>query len=465
VRIDQLPPGEVHAIGAAGLETATMVRFLVEGGAKSIVLHDEASDFVSAFSRAHRFQPSQLVARSRQALARCAELRQGPDYLVGLEHAAAILVPCSWLLRSDRHRLDPLAGRLVRYPDACFDLFAGQVVAVTGTFGKTTTSRFAAALAGGLVCGNDREFHFDLGRLAAASAEERMVFETSNRHLAFGFRRIVEVGVVTGLTRNHEPDHGSFEAYRRAKYRMAEQCQELLYHESIPQRFCDATPLVARGTAYGPTAAWTVDGAAALGPGGLGADLPSLPELSPPNRQNALAAAAAALLTGVDAADVSTRSAALPAALPRYRQAVTRRAGRTIINDAASCMPAATTPLVAALDEPFVLICGGDRQRSYEGEFDEMATALAGNRHTAGVVVTDGPMAANLAGSLGAAGCPFVVAEDIPQAIQQALDVTGAAIVFSPACGTGTLFADKYDRGDLFDAALDRLVPAAQTPR
>ena len=42
------------------------------------------------------------------------------------------------------------------------------------------------------MCGNDREFFFDLGRLAAAAPGERMVFETSNRHLAGGIRRIYD---------------------------------------------------------------------------------------------------------------------------------------------------------------------------------------------------------------------------------------------------------------------------------
>jgi UDP-N-acetylmuramoylalanine--D-glutamate ligase len=465
VRIDQLPPGEIHAIGAAGLETATMVRFLVEGGAERIVLHDEAVDLGSAFRQAHRFQPPEHVERSWRALSGGAELRQGTEYLAGLDEAAAILVPCSWMLRPDRDRLDPFADRVVRYPDACFDLFAGQVIAITGSFGKTTTSRFAATLVDGLVCGNDRAFHFDLTRLAAADAAERMVFETSNRHLADGFRRVVEVGVVTGLTRNHEPDHGSFEAYRRAKYRMAEHCKELLYHESIPRDYTDAAPLVARGTAYGPTGTWRLEDTTVVGPGGFSAAVPSASALSAPNRQNALAAAAAALLTGVDPADVTRRAAALPGTLPHYRQAVDHRGGRTIINDAASCMPAATAPLVAALDEPFVLICGGDRQRYWDGEFDVLATALVGNPWTAGVVVTAGPMTPHLAASLRAAGCPFVDADDIPHAVERALEVTGAAVVFSPACGTGTLFLDKYERGELFDAALDRLVPAGQTPR
>jgi len=80
LRIDQLPAGgAIHAVGAAGLETASMVRYLVEGGRDDIVLHDAANDFDAAFWAAHRFQPVEHRARSQAALARCRELRAGPN--------------------------------------------------------------------------------------------------------------------------------------------------------------------------------------------------------------------------------------------------------------------------------------------------------------------------------------------------------------------------------------------------
>jgi hypothetical protein len=80
--IERLPTGgEIHAVGAAGLETASMVRYLVEGGRADIVLHDVADDFDAAFWAAHRFQPVEHRARSQAALARCRELRAGPEYL------------------------------------------------------------------------------------------------------------------------------------------------------------------------------------------------------------------------------------------------------------------------------------------------------------------------------------------------------------------------------------------------
>ena len=53
-RIARLPAGELHAVGATGLETASMVRYLVEGGREDIVLHDLSADVEAAFHASHR---------------------------------------------------------------------------------------------------------------------------------------------------------------------------------------------------------------------------------------------------------------------------------------------------------------------------------------------------------------------------------------------------------------------------
>lgn len=462
-RIDRLPgDGPIHAVGAAGLETASMVRYLVEGGRDDIVLHDAAEDFDSAFWAAHRFQPVEHRARSQAALARCRELRGGLDYLAGVETAAALLLPVSWFLHPANARLQPLRDRFVLYPDACFDLWQGPVIGVTGSFGKTTTTRFAATLADGMFCGNDREAFSDLAALARQPPERVMAFEVSNRHLRNGFRRLLDVGVLTGITLNHEPDHGSFQAYRAAKYSLAARCRDFLYHAAIPAAFPDAAGIAKRGRSYGVGGAWRLTPGAVEGPDGRGCAIPGAVWLSALDQDNAVGAAAAALLCGVPVEDVERRSRHLAASTPRYRQTARRVGGRLVINDAASCMPASTAALVNAMDRRFVLICGGDRQRYRPGEFDGLAAAVRANPLAALVCVT-GPMAANIEAALRAAGFDAIVeVADTEEAVERALDVAGAAVVFSPGCGTGTGFADKYVRGEAFDDAVSKLVSTGQ---
>jgi UDP-N-acetylmuramoylalanine--D-glutamate ligase len=463
LRIDRLPAaGAIHAVGAAGLETASMVRYLVEAGRHDIVLHDAADDFDAAFWAAHRLQPLEHRRRSRAALARCRELRAGPDYLAGVESAAAILIPVSWFLYPANTRLQPLQDRFVSYPDACFDLWRGPVVGVTGSYGKTTTTRFAATLVDGVCCGNDRESFSDLAALARQPPGRCLAFEVFNRHLRNGFRRLLDVGVLTGITLNHEPDHGSFQAYRKAKYSLAASCRDFLYHATVPATFPDAAAIATGGMSYGNGGAWQLTAGAVEGPDGRGCPLPGAMRLSALDRDNAVAAAVAALLCGASAEEVERRSHCLDASRPRYRQAVRDVGGRLVVNDAASCMPASTAALVNALDRRFVLICGGDRQRYRPGEFDLLAQAVAANPQAA-LVCTLGPMAANIDGALCRAGFDAVVrAAGVVEAVERALEVPGAAVVFSPGCGTGQLFADKYVRGEAFDDAVSKLVSTGQ---
>lgn len=462
-RIDALPAGGgIHAVGAAGLETASMVRYLVESGRNDIVLHDASVEFDAAFWASHRLQPAEHRVRSRAALARCRELRAGPDYLAGIESAAAILVPVSWFLHPANVRLEPLQARFVYYPDACFDLWRGPVIGITGSYGKTTTTRFAAALVDGVFCGNDRESFSDLAALARQPFERCMAFELSNRHLRNGFRRILDVGVLTGITLNHEPDHGSFEAYRRVKYSLTASCRELLYQAAIPATFPDAAAMAVQGTSYGNGGAWRLVGGILEGPDGRCCRIPGAARLSAMDRDNVAAAAAAALLCGASVEEVEHRSRSLAAAMPRHRHQTREMAGRLFINDAASCMPASTAGLVSVLDRRFVLICGGDRQRYRPGEFDSLARAVGANPHAA-LVCTMGPMADNIELSLRRIGFDAVVyAAHLGEAVERAMVVTGAVVVFSPGCGTGSLFADKYVRGEAFDDALAKLVSSDQ---
>jgi UDP-N-acetylmuramoylalanine-D-glutamate ligase len=311
-------------------------------------------------------------------------------------------------------------------------------------------------------CGNDRESFSDLAALARQPPERCLTFEVSNRHLRNGFRRILDVGVLTGISLNHEPDHGSFQAYRKAKYSLAARCRSFLYHAAIPASFPDAAAIARRGESYANGGAWRLVAGTVEGPDGRRCPIPGAVGLSALDRDNVVAAAAAALLGGAAAEQVGHRSRRLAASRPRYRQAAREVAGRLVINDAASCMPASTAALVEALDRRFVLICGGDRQRYRPGEFDLLGTAVGANPQAA-LVCTMGPMAANIEVALRRAGFDAVVrAASMDEAVERAMDVAGAAVVLSPGCGTGTQYADKYIRGEAFDDAVSKLVSTAQ---
>jgi UDP-N-acetylmuramoylalanine-D-glutamate ligase len=94
---------------------------------------------------------------------------------------------------------------------------------------------------------------------------------------------------------------------------------------------------------------------------------------------------------------------------------------------------------------------------------------VAGNAHVRHVCVT-GPMAPHISAALRAAGCGrATVCPSLEDAVARAAAVADAAIVFSPGCGVGTMYADKYARGEAFDAAVGalgaRVVPAGEAVR
>jgi UDP-N-acetylmuramoylalanine-D-glutamate ligase len=74
-----------------------------------------------------------------------------------------------------------------------------------------------------------------------------------------------------------------------------------------------------------------------------------------------------------------------------------------------------------------------------------------------------GPRAPNIEASLRTTGFDAVVrAAHVDEAVERAMDVAGAAVVFSPGCGTGSLFPDKHVRGDAFDDAVSKAVSSDQ---
>ena len=462
-QIDRPPAlGTVHAVGAAGLETASMVRYLVEGGFRNIVLHEASGDLETSFWAGHRHQPSQHAYRSWAALQACRELRFGADYLEGINSAALILVPVAWFLHHKNSRLGPLRERFIYYPDACFDLWRGTIIGVTGSYGKTTTTRFAATLSGGIFCGNDRESFCDLAALADQPEDRCMAFEASNRHLHNGWQRLLNVGVLTAISRNHEPDHGSFTAYRRVKYSMAVRCSEFLYHAAIPSTYPDSASLVSKGISYGEGGVWRWRNSMVVGPGQICFPVPGNRQLNALDRDNLVAAAVAVRSCGISIDEISRRSDSLIESQPRYRHVVSEIGGRIFINDAAAAMPAATAGLVGCMQQAFVLICGGDRQQYNPGEFDQLALAVATNRHAVQVLVV-GAMSDNIAAALRSIGfCEVAKAASIPEAVERAIEVSGATVVFSPGCNPWPEFVDKYERGENFDLAVSNLLSSKE---
>ena len=298
------------------------------------------------------------------------------------------------LLTSD----DPLAG-LQALARAWRRALGAQVVAITGSTGKTSTKDLLKAMLAPQrrVAATDQNLNTEIGLpltiLAAPAGTEVLVLEMAMR----GAGQIAELTAIAepdvGLIVNVGPVHlellGSLEAIAAAK---AELVADL--HPGATAVLPAAEPLLA---AHLREDLRTVT----FGPGGDVAELPAgleLPFSSRHMRSNALAALAAARVVGVEP------RGRLEVALSALRGQRVELPGPVLVID--DCYNANPMSMRAALDDLAATAPGrrvavlgdmlelGPQEHRYHGEIGDYAT-----RRGIDVLVTVGPLAATMAGS------------------------------------------------------------------
>jgi UDP-N-acetylmuramoylalanine--D-glutamate ligase len=248
-----------------------------------------------------------------------------------------------------------------------------------------------------------------------------IVCELSSFQLEDVHELACEIAVLLNLEPDHLDRHGSFEAYRDAKLRIFERA---------------TTKIVPRG----------------LGLDGIefGADdpLPAEPLIrGAHNRENAVAATAAARVAGVPDERIAEALRTFPG-VPHRLELVRELDGVTYVNDSkATNVAAALRALAAYEDEPVHLILGGSRKGE---DFMPLAAAIGPNVRSVHVI-------GETAGEL---------AEAIPQArrdgdLATALDSIepepGDVVLLSPACASYDQFRDFEERGEEFRRLVQNL--------
>jgi UDP-N-acetylmuramoylalanine--D-glutamate ligase len=383
---------------------------------------------------------------------------------------------------------------LISEVDLFLRLCPAATVGVTGTKGKTTTSSLAAAVltvgpAPVLLGGN-------IGRpliehLPELGAHHRVVLELSELQLPT-LSRGTQVAVYTHVTSDHLDRHGTLEAYRAVKRRLAELLPPggaLVRNDDDPVVSGYAAPLGALTVAYtrrppvegglGVEEGWIVARdvprlASAVGaPGDEGGRtahgriLPLAAIRLPGEHSisNVLAATAVGLLHGIPAGAI--REAVQTFSGVEHRlETVATVAGVRYVNDSQGTQPDAVIAALRAFGEPLVLIAGG---RSKGVPLDELAR-VAGERLTAAVLIGEtGPQLEEL---FGAARVPQLeraatMDEAVQRATRIARKVAPAVVLLSPAAASFDMFRDYEDRGAAFKAAVAGVASAeaAAEPR
>lgn len=309
----------------------------------------------------------------------------------------------------------------------------GQILGVTGTNGKTTTTAMlGAVLRQGerpvLVGGNIGETVLD--RLPEITDRHRVVLELSSFQLESAADPRTQVGVVLNLTPDHLDRHHTFERYLDAKARLVEALPAdgtaVLNGED---EHCRA--LAARTRAR---TVWYEQHR-------------PLPRLRVPGRHNeldALAAAAAARAVGLDDDQIQAGLDTFTGVEHRL-ELVTERDGIRWYNDSKATNPEAGLPALRAFPgQPLVVIAGG-----HGSGFDLREWTREVRCRTVGAVLI-GESAPLLATELE--GHPLRRASTLEEAVEDAERMLprGGVVVLSPAYKSYDMFNDFEERGRLF---------------
>ncbi len=352
---------------------------------------------------------------------------------------------------------------LVSEVDLFLRLTRAHVLAVTGTKGKTTTTALIGAIleAAGmrhLVGGNiGRPLIEEVDRLGS---EDWAVLELSELQLPT-ISRGAEIAVYTNIGADHLDRHGSQEAYRAVKARLAELS---VLHGRVVLNADDAgcRELAARLPAasiawYGLVAAdpWVV---ARLDDGWLtlrGERVVAAAEMPIPGRHSLADALAAALGASLAGAPNGAIAAGIRdfGGVPHRLERVATRQGVAWVNDSQATIPlAAIAALEAFAPAPVVLIAGGKDKGL---DYGALADAVAGRCR---VAVLIGETAERLE-RLIARRVPVVRAGAMTDAVAAAAAWArpGDVVLLAPAAASFDMFDDYAARGDAFREALHAL--------
>ena len=361
-------------------------------------------------------------------------------------------------------------------------LCAAPTVGITGSNGKSTTTSMTGTIlrrtdrrtwVGGNIGGSLLPDVDDIepGDVVVLELSSYQLEDLSELHISPG------VAVVTNLSLNHLRRHGTMEAYERAKqYIGAHQDEDdTLILNATDSRLC------AWGREAGPARRLYFRADAPLRDDTEGAfardrdlivcidgreeticDASELPLSGIHNRENALAAATAARVSGAGPEEI--RQGLMDFQPLEHRQEFVGRVDQvSVYNDSLSTTPRSAVAAVRSTDRPLVVIAGGyDKKLPLDGLAREIAREAEG-------LVTLGETGPELARqtreAAGEASDGLVIeqAETLEEAIDTGLEISpsGGSLLFTPACASFDMFENSEERGKKFKKLVRRRARSA----
>ena len=363
------------------------------------------------------------------------------------------------------------ARELISEPELAFRESPERWVAITGTNGKTTTTRLTAHLLE--ACGMDAECVGNIGTSVIGEVDARpeglwFVAELSSFQLAESSTLRPSAACILNLTPDHVEWHGTLEAYAAAKERLFQNMVgKDLAVVSVDDAYCKtiAERLEARGARVcrlsvvsepeGEDAAFLRGGELIVRRAGEELDLGPMAGLAivgAHNAQNALAASAMALEVGVSPEAIR---AALPSFSPlEHRiEPAGEVAGVRYVNDSKATNTDSVEKALLAFDAGKIVVLLGGHDKGTE--LGSLADAVAGRCR---VAVCYGEAGERIAKALEAASeaqgaaLSIIRAPHMREAFTAAVEAAeaGETVLLSPACSSFDEFNNMGERGRLF---------------
>ncbi|HEV3344674.1 MAG TPA: UDP-N-acetylmuramoyl-L-alanine--D-glutamate ligase [Pirellulales bacterium] len=345
--------------------------------------------------------------------------------------------PNSHFIAAARTAHVPLTSEVELFLDRC----PGQVIAVTGSNGKSTTAAMIAAIL--TADGRRTWLGGNIGRSLLAeldlmTPDDWIVLELSSFQLWWlnDASRWPEIGIITNCTPNHRDWHGTFDAYQRAKARLLSQQRG---EGTVVLNGGDPVVLGWRHLARGRVHVVQTDD-----------PVPPLGVPGAHNRRNAACAAAAAEAARCSPAAIR-RGLQDFRGLPHRLELVAEIDGRSFFNDSMATTPESVMAAIDAFPErAWFLVGGHDKGFDYAAMTTKLARLARGvacfgaARHTIAAMIERQP-------TPRCAGASFATMEE-SLAWCWSHSRAGEAIVLSPACASFDQFRDYRHRGETFAA-------------
>ena len=391
-----------------------------------------------------------------------AELLEGKDVLV-ISPGIPVDAP---FVRKARDMGIYVIGEL----ELAWQLSRGELVAVTGTNGKTTT----VSLLGEIFRNAGRVTHVvgNIGypySLAAmiSQKDDVVVCEVSSFQMETADTFHPHVALITNLTEDHLNRHGTMDVYTEMKMRMFRRQTAddwAVFNEDDPGLKGLSGQVKARVLKFSRKkevreGAFVRDGDVFFRLNGeekrvCAADEIRIP--GPHNLENALGAVCCAAVMGVPIPVIRHSLRTFPGVEHRI-ESVRVLDGVEYFNDSKGTNVDSTLKAIETMTRPTVIILGGyDKKVS----FDPLSQAVMAHRDTIREAVLIGETAPQIEKSLLAAGYDHILrAETLREAVETCRRIAedGWNVLLSPACASFDMFRDYEERGRVFKSIVAEL--------